>query len=130
MAGIDLNTEVRALAAVAAGGALGAPARYGVAQLIHTAPLASGGFAWATFWTNVSGSFALGLILMLAFRWLPMSLHLRRFLTTGFLGAFATFLEQGSVAKVMRSFKSRQLAVPRRDRFGEVATFLRNVEGR
>src|SRR3954468_3204052 len=34
---------------------------------------------------------------------------------------FATFLEQGSVAKVMRSFKSRQLAVPRRDRFGEVA---------
>src|SRR3954463_10150490 len=34
---------------------------------------------------------------------------------------FATFLERGSVAKVMRSFKSRQLAVPRRDRFGEVA---------
>src|SRR4051794_8309754 len=34
---------------------------------------------------------------------------------------FATFLEQGSVAKVMKSFKSRQLAVPRRDRFGEVA---------
>src|SRR3954466_14290865 len=34
---------------------------------------------------------------------------------------FATFLEQGSVAKVMRSLKSRRLAVPRRDRFGEVA---------
>src|SRR4051812_35898313 len=34
---------------------------------------------------------------------------------------FATFLEQGSVAKVMRSFRSRQLAVPRRDRFGAVA---------
>src|SRR3954469_5469731 len=34
---------------------------------------------------------------------------------------FATFLEQGSVAKVMKSLKSRQLAVPRRDRFGEVA---------
>src|SRR4051794_24671197 len=34
---------------------------------------------------------------------------------------FATFLQQGSVAKVMRSLKSRRLAVPRRDRFGEVA---------
>src|SRR3954451_20709364 len=34
---------------------------------------------------------------------------------------FATFLEQGSVAKVMRSLKTRRLAVPRRDRFGEVA---------
>ena len=65
MAGIDLNTEVRALAAVAAGGALGAPARYGVGQLIHTAPLESGGFPWATFWTNVSGSFALGVVLAL-----------------------------------------------------------------
>ena len=34
---------------------------------------------------------------------------------------FTTFLEQGSIAKVMKSFKSRQLAVPRRDHFGEVA---------
>src|SRR3954449_167606 len=33
---------------------------------------------------------------------------------------FATFLERGSVAKVMKSFKSRQLAVPWRDRVGEV----------
>jgi DNA invertase Pin-like site-specific DNA recombinase len=34
---------------------------------------------------------------------------------------FTTFLEQGSVSRVMKSFKSRQLTVPRRDRFGEVA---------
>ena len=34
---------------------------------------------------------------------------------------FTTFLEQGSVARVMKSFKSRQLTVPRRGRFGEVA---------
>ena len=33
---------------------------------------------------------------------------------------FTTFLEQGSVSRVMKSFKSRQLTVPRRDRFGEV----------
>ena len=91
MAGIDLNTEVRALAAVAAGGALGAPARYGVAQLIHTAPLASGGFAWATFWTNVSGSFALGVVLALLLKHFPPSRYLRAFVATGFLGAYTTY---------------------------------------
>src|ERR671921_417707 len=32
---------------------------------------------------------------------------------------FATFLEQGSVAKVMRTFARGALGVPRRDRFGE-----------
>ena len=35
--------------AIALGGALGAPARYGVARLVHAAP---DGFPWATFWTN------------------------------------------------------------------------------
>jgi len=34
---------------------------------------------------------------------------------------FATFLELGSVGKVLRSFRGRTLAVPRLDRFGEVA---------
>ena len=32
---------------------------------------------------------------------------------------FASFLEQGSVAKVMRIFARGALGVPRRDRFGE-----------
>jgi DNA invertase Pin-like site-specific DNA recombinase len=34
---------------------------------------------------------------------------------------FTSFLELGSVGKVMRSFRDRALCVPRRDRFGEVA---------
>jgi len=34
---------------------------------------------------------------------------------------FATFVELGSVGKVLRSFRGRTLAVPRLDRFGEVA---------
>jgi DNA invertase Pin-like site-specific DNA recombinase len=34
---------------------------------------------------------------------------------------FASFLELGSVAKVMRTFRERGLKVPRGDRFGEVA---------
>jgi DNA invertase Pin-like site-specific DNA recombinase len=33
---------------------------------------------------------------------------------------FTSFLEQGSVGKVMRTFARRDLGVPRRDRFGEV----------
>ncbi|HEX9530446.1 MAG TPA: fluoride efflux transporter CrcB [Acidimicrobiales bacterium] len=76
------------VAAVAAGGALGAPARYEVAQLIH---VASGTFPWATFWTNVTGSFALGLLLILIIERFPPSRYLRPFVATGFLGAFTTF---------------------------------------
>src|SRR5579862_3094945 len=51
------RNEPSVLIAIALGGALGASARYGLAQLIHTGAKA---FPWATFWTNISGSFALG----------------------------------------------------------------------
>lgn len=78
----------RILAAIALGGALGAPARYGVAQLIH---VPRGGFPWATFWTNVSGSFALGLGLVLILERFPPTLYLRPFVATGFLGAYTTY---------------------------------------
>ena len=76
------------LVAIAAGGALGAPARYEVAQLVH---VATGRFPWATFWTNLSGSFALGFFLILVIDRFPPSRHLRPFFATGFLGAFTTF---------------------------------------
>ena len=76
------------LAAVAAGGALGAPARYAVAQVI---PVAENSFPWATLWTNVSGSFALGFLLVLVIERFPPSRYVQPFLATGFLGAFTTF---------------------------------------
>lgn len=76
------------LAAIALGGALGAPARYGVTQLVHVAP---GRFPWATFWINVSGSFVLGLFLALIVERYPPSRYLRAFVATGFLGAYTTF---------------------------------------
>ena len=76
------------LAAIAAGGALGAPARYEVAQIIH---VAKDSFPWATFWTNVSGSFALGLLLILVSERFPPTRYVRPFFATGFLGAFTTF---------------------------------------
>jgi CrcB protein len=76
------------LAAIAVGGALGAPARYGVAQLV---PVDAGGFPWATFWTNVSGCFALGVGLILLLERFPPSRYVRPFLATGFLGAYTTY---------------------------------------
>jgi len=76
------------LLAIAFGGALGAPARYGVAQLIQVAP---DGYPWATFWTNIVGSFALGILLALILERFPPTRYLRPFIATGFLGAFTTY---------------------------------------
>jgi len=76
------------LAAIAAGGALGAPARYGVAQVVHVAPDT---FPWPTFWTNVSGSFALGLVLVFVLERFPPTRYVRPFIATGFLGAYTTY---------------------------------------
>lgn len=80
--------DPRAVVAVALGGALGAPARYGISQLV---PTAKDAFPWATFWTNVSGAFALGFILIWLIDRYPPSTYLRPFLATGFLGAYTTF---------------------------------------
>ncbi len=76
--------------AIALGGALGAPARYGVAQVVQVSP---SGFPWATFWTNLSGAFVLGLFVTLVVEHLPADRfrYLRPFFGVGFLGAFTTF---------------------------------------
>jgi CrcB protein len=82
--------DPRLLAVIAAGGAIGGPARYAVSELI---PVAAGGFPWATLWTNLSGSFALGLlVVVLARHFRPSrSRYLRAFLGTGFCGAYTTY---------------------------------------
>ena len=78
------------VAVIAAGGALGSPARYGVSRLVHVAP---DSFPWATFVTNLTGAFVLGIFLTLVFERHAMSRtpHLRLFFAVGFLGAFTTF---------------------------------------
>jgi len=80
--------EPKVIGAIAIGGALGASARYGVTQLI-TVPPAS--FPWSTFWTNVSGSFALGVVLAIVLERFPPSRYARAFAATGFLGAYTTY---------------------------------------
>jgi fluoride exporter len=82
------RAEPSVLAAIALGGALGAPARHGLAQLVHVAP---GSFPWATFATNITGSFALGLVLALVLERFPPTRYLRPFVATGFLGAYTTY---------------------------------------
>ena len=77
-----------ALAAVAAGGSLGAPARYGVAQMVG---VEAETFPWATFAVSVSGSLALGFLLVVIVRRYPPDRYARPFLGTGFLGAYTTF---------------------------------------
>ena len=82
------RNDPRALAAVSLGGALGAPARYGIAQLVSITP---GTFPWGTFWINVSGSLTLGFILLLVLERFPPTRYIRPFVATGFLGSFTTY---------------------------------------
>lgn len=76
------------LAAVAAGGVLGAEARAGVAALL---PTPSGGFPVGTLLVNVSGCLLIGVLLVLvveAGRGHPLA---RPFLGVGVLGGYTTF---------------------------------------
>ena len=78
---------IQSLLPVAAGGALGASARY----LVNVAAfrLAGVGFPWATLTVNVLGSFLMGaLIVTFANKDLT---RLAPFLMTGVLGGFTTF---------------------------------------
>lgn len=72
------------LAVVAAGGALGAAARYGAGLAWPHHP---GGFPWATLVVNVVGCVAIGVLAGLA----PRHRLARPFLGTGVLGGFTTF---------------------------------------
>ena len=69
------------------GGMVGSTARYALAQAIPTEP---GHFPWATFWTNLSGSFVLGFLLILLLERFPPTRYLRPFLATGVIGAYTT----------------------------------------
>jgi CrcB protein len=76
------------LAVIALGGGLGSVARYLLGQAIATPP---DGFPWATFAVNVSGCFALGLLMVYVLEVWPPRRYLRPFLGVGFLGGYTTF---------------------------------------
>jgi CrcB protein len=76
------------LIVVAVGGALGSLARWGIGHLI---PWSIDRFPWATFVENVSGSLALGTLMVLVLDVWPPSRYVRPFLGVGVLGGYTTF---------------------------------------
>jgi CrcB protein len=84
MAGMDR----RELAAIFAGGMVGAVLRVWVSQqFTSTAP----NWPWATFIINVTGSVVLAYFATRLQERLPLSTYRRPFLGTGFCGAYTTF---------------------------------------
>jgi CrcB protein len=82
------SQSARTLAAVFAGGALGAIARAEVADAL---PVHPGTFPWATFMVNVAGAALLGWFTTRLQERLPLSVYRRPFLGTGICGGLTTF---------------------------------------
>ncbi|GAB3074157.1 MULTISPECIES: fluoride efflux transporter CrcB [unclassified Phycicoccus] len=76
------------LAVVAAGGALGSLGRYAAGLAL---PHVTGDFPWATFLVNVTGSFAMGLLVAWVLSMTDPHPALRPFLGVGVLGGWTTF---------------------------------------
>lgn len=76
------------IAAVAAGGAIGASARYGAGLLW---PTASGAFPWTTLVVNVVGCAVIGAFMVLISEVWTVHRLMRPFFGTGVLGGFTTF---------------------------------------
>jgi CrcB protein len=83
-----LDIDGRELAAVFAGGILGALARAG---MVEAFPHARGGWPWATFAVNVAGAALLGYLVTRLQERLPLSAYRRPLLGSGFCGALTTF---------------------------------------
>ncbi|MFT4081296.1 MAG: fluoride efflux transporter CrcB [Nocardioides sp.] len=80
--------HARLLATIAAGGILGACARYGAGLRW---PVAPGSFPWTTLWINVIGCGAMGILMVLVTERFAAHPLVRPFLGTGVLGGFTTF---------------------------------------
>lgn len=97
------------LVLLAAGGALGAVARYLVQGWVQD--LAGGRFPWGTLVVNVSGSFLLGIVFALAMDRAVLSPEVRVPLMVGFIGSYTTFstlmleswvlVEEGDLVRMM-----------------------------
>jgi CrcB protein len=85
------HRDLRFVALVAAGGAVGSCLRYAVGLAL---PHEDGGWPWSTFAVNLLGAFLLGWLLEALGRRGPETLRLRRVrlgLGTGVLGGFTTY---------------------------------------
>lgn len=80
---------MQALPWVAAGGALGAVARYGATMAVNR--VAPSAFPWGTLCVNMAGSFLIGLLMVWLIKAGEGREHYRLLLVTGVLGGFTTF---------------------------------------
>lgn len=83
-----MHLDRRELAAIFAGGSLGAVARGEIAQAL---PVHNGQWPWATFIVNLLGAFMLGYFTTRLQERLPLSAYRRPLLGTGFCGGLTTF---------------------------------------
>ncbi|MEV7197401.1 CrcB family protein [Streptomyces sp. NPDC093510] len=80
--------EWKVVAVVAAGGGIGAVARYAASLWWPTAP---DGFPWTTLLVNAAGCAAIGVLMVLVTEAWTVQPLVRPFLGTGVLGGFTTF---------------------------------------
>lgn len=83
-----MRFDRRELAAIFAGGFVGAVAR---AELAQGLPTTTGEWPWATFIVNVAGAFLLGYFTTRLQERLPLSSYRRPLLGTGLCGGLTTF---------------------------------------
>jgi fluoride exporter len=83
-----VELDRRELAAIFAGGFVGAIAR---AELAQALPVSTGQWPWATFSVNIVGAFLLGYFTTRLQERLPLSAYRRPLLGTGFCGGLTTF---------------------------------------
>lgn len=82
------RTHGAVLAAISAGGAVGALARYGLGVALPPGPT---GFPWVTFGINSVGSLLIGVLMVLVVEVWEAHPLVRPFLGVGTLGGFTTF---------------------------------------
>jgi fluoride exporter len=80
---------IQKLALIAAAGALGTVARYGLAGLINR--LGGPSFPWGTLAVNAAGCFVVGILWVLFENRWSVSAETRVIVLVGFMGAFTTF---------------------------------------
>jgi CrcB protein len=83
-----LGLSVSTVVAIFVGGAVGTVARY---ELDARHPIAPGHFPWVTLLINLSGSFAIGLLVPLTEFVTPRAPLARPLLIVGFLGGWTTY---------------------------------------
>jgi CrcB protein len=76
------------LGVIAAGGVIGAEARYGLGLAL---PHGTGGWPWATLLINVSGCLLIGVLMVVITEFVEPHRLVRPFLGVGILGGYTTF---------------------------------------